>query len=153
MSLKSLAKQTMIYGASTILLRMASWMLAPYYSRAISKEAIGDNSNLMSIIAFLNILFMLGMETSYFRFVKSGNETNIFKKTESIVFFNSLFLSLILIVFATPIVNTLNYPGKEVYVYLFTVTLFFENLCNIPFELNCDKKINLFNSSLLKYYI
>jgi O-antigen/teichoic acid export membrane protein len=133
MSLKSLAKQTIIYGASTILLRMASWLLAPYYSFSISKEAIGDSSNLLSIIAFLNILYMMGMETSYFRFVKSNNSDQIYKKTLSIVFFNSILWSFILLIFASPIVNALGYPGKEIYVYLFTSTLFFENLCNIPF--------------------
>jgi O-antigen/teichoic acid export membrane protein len=76
---------------------------------------------------------MLGMETSYFRFVKSDNGEPIFKKTQSIVFFNSIIWSIILLVFATPIINILGYPGKEIYVYLFTLTLFFENLCNIPF--------------------
>lgn len=133
MSLKSLAKQTIIYGASTILLRMASWMLAPYYSHTISKQSIGDSSNLLAIIAFLNIIYMLGMETSYFRFVKSDDGDRVFKKTQSIVFFNSILWTIALILFANPFVNLLGYPGKEIYVYLFALTLFFENLCNIPF--------------------
>lgn len=133
MSLKSLAKQTIIYGASTILLRMASWTLGPYYSFNISKQSIGDSSNLLSIIAFLNIVYMLGMETSYFRFIKSDNSANVFKKTQSIVFFNSMLWTIALILFSTPFVNFLGYPGKEIYVHLFALTLFFENLCNIPF--------------------
>jgi O-antigen/teichoic acid export membrane protein len=133
MSIKSLAKQTIIYGASTILLRMASWMLAPYYSHTISKQSIGDSSNLLSIIAFLNIVYMLGMETSYFRFVKSDDGDKIFKRTQSIVFFNSMIWTIALILFSTPFVNFLGYPGKEIYVHLFALTLFFENLCNIPF--------------------
>jgi O-antigen/teichoic acid export membrane protein len=133
MSLKSLAKQTIIYGASTILLRMASWMLAPYYSHTISKQSIGDSSNLLSIIAFLNIIYMLGMETSYFRFMKSEDGDKIFKKTQSIVFFNSILCTIALLLFSTPFVNFLGYPGKEIYVHLFALTLFFENLCNIPF--------------------
>ena len=133
MSLQSLAKQTLIYGASTILLRMASWTLGPYYSYNISKQSIGDSSNLLSIIAFLNIVYMLGMETSYFRFVKSDNSDYIFKKTQSIVFFNSILWSFILIVFAKHFISKLGYTVKEIYVYLFASTLFFENLCNIPF--------------------
>lgn len=133
MSLKSLAKQTIIYGASTILLRMASWTLGPYYSFNITKQSIGDSSNLLSIIAILNIVYMLGMETSYFRFLRSDNSANIFKKTLSIVFFNSMLWTIALILFSTPFVNLLGYPGKEIYVHLFALTLFFENLCNIPF--------------------
>jgi O-antigen/teichoic acid export membrane protein len=133
MSLKSLAKQTAIYGISTIVLRMASWLLSPYYTRVISQEELGINASFLSIIAFLNIIYMMGMETSYFRFVKSDNQSSVFKKTESIVFFNSIIWSLILILLAKPLINLLGYPGKEIYIYLFTVTLFFENLCNIPF--------------------
>lgn len=141
MSLKSLAKQTIIYGVSTILLRMGSWMLAPYYTHVISKESIGVSSSLLSIIAFLNILYMLGMETSYFRFAHIENKETVFKKTLSIVFFNSLIWSAILILSAKLIVEFLGYPGKEIYVYLFTLTLFFENLCNIPFaRLRQDNK-------------
>lgn len=133
MSLKSLAKQTAIYGISTIVLRMASWLLSPYYTRVISQEELGINASFLSIIAFLNIIYMMGMETSYFRFVKSDNQSSVFKKTESVVFFNSIIWSLILILLAKPLINLLGYPGKEIYIYLFTVTLFFENLCNIPF--------------------
>lgn len=133
MSLKSLAKQTIVYGVSTILIRMASWLLAPYYSYAITKQENGVIAYFMSIIAFLNILYMFGMETSYFRHVRSDNKTLVFQKTESIVFFNSLLWSFLICLFARPIVSLLGYPGKEIYVYLFTLTLFFENLCNIPF--------------------
>ena len=143
MSIKSLAKQTIIYGASSILLRMASWMLAPYYSHTISKQSIGDSSNLLSIIAFLNIVYMLGMETSYFRFVKSDDGDKIFKRTQTIVFFNSILWTIALFLFSTPFVNLLSYPGKEIYVHLFALTLFFENLCNIPFA-----KLRLENKAL-----
>lgn len=80
MSLKSLAKQTAIYGISTIVLRMASWLLSPYYTRVISQEELGINASFLSIIAFLNIIYMMGMETSYFRFVKSDNQSSVFKK-------------------------------------------------------------------------
>ena len=133
MSLKSLSKQTAIYGVSTIVLRMASWLLSPYYSYVITKEEIGINASFLSMIAFLNIIYMLGMETSYFRFVKSNNQSTVFKKTESVVFFNSIIWSLVLILLAKPLITLLGYPGREIYIYLFTVTLFFENLCNIPF--------------------
>jgi len=139
---------------STILLRMGSWMLAPYYSYAITQQTNGQFAFLMSIIAFLNILYMFGMETSYFRYAKSENQNEIFQKTESIVFFNSLLWSLLLILFAKPIIALLGYSGKEIYVYLFTLTLFFENLCNIPFaQLRRDDKALQFLSFKALYII
>jgi O-antigen/teichoic acid export membrane protein len=133
MSLKSLARQTAIYGISTIVLRMASWLLSPYYTHVITQEEIGINATFLSYIAFLNIIYMIGMETSYFRFVKTDNQASVFKKTESVVFFNSIIWSILIILLAKPLITLLGYPGREIYIYLFTVTLFFENLCNIPF--------------------
>jgi O-antigen/teichoic acid export membrane protein len=131
-ALRSLFKQTAIYGLSTIALRMASWILTPYYSRTLDPQDIGINAVLMSIVAFVNIIYMFGMETSYFRFVKDHDENSVFKATVTAVFINSLFLSIGLSLFATPIINFLNYPGKEVYIYILSAILFFENICNIP---------------------
>lgn len=154
MSLQSLAKQTLIYGASTIILRMASWMLTPYYSYAITQQANGQVAFFMSIVAFLNIIYMFGMETSYFRFIKSENQNQVFQKTESIVFFNSILWSLILVLFAKPLIAWLGYSDKEIYVYLLTLTLFFENLCNIPFaQLRQENKALKFVSFKALYII
>ena len=80
MSLKILAKQTAIYGLSTIVLRLASWLLAPYYSRVIERVDIGINGDLLAMAAFINVIYMMGMETSYFRFIKKLDEKEIAKR-------------------------------------------------------------------------
>jgi len=131
--LKSLAKQTAIYGISTIALRMASWILAPYYSNAIDKVSIGINSELLAMVALFNVVYMMGMETSFFRFAKDHSSEKVFSATETSVFVNSLLWSLLFVLFATPIVNILQYPGKENYIYILSSVLFLENICNIPF--------------------
>lgn len=130
--LRALFKQTAIYGLSTIALRMASWILSPYYSRTLEATDIGINAVLMSIVAFVNIVYMFGMETSYFRFVKDHDEKSVFKATETAVFINSLLLSTILCLFASPIINYIGFEGKEIYIYILSAILFFENICNIP---------------------
>lgn len=131
--LKSLLKQTAIYGMSTIVLRMMTWGLTFYFSYHIDKREMGINADLLALAAFLNIIYMFGMETSYFRFVKDHDENKVFAASQTIVFFNSLFWSLVLCVFATPIVEVLSYPDKEEYIYLLAAVLFFENTSNIPF--------------------
>ena len=134
MSLKTLFRQTLIYGGSTILIRFANWGLTPYYSQLIlNKSALGTYAILMADVALLNIVYMIGMETSYFRFAKDNNPDKVFQTTQTTVFLNSLFLSIILILLATPICSLLHIEGKEAYVYLIVGTLFLENICNIPF--------------------
>lgn len=133
MSLQSLFRQTAVYGISTIVIRFASWFLTPYYSRTIDKVSIGISAELMAIIAIVNIIYMIGMETSYFRFTKDHPTEKVFSTTITTVFTNSLFWTILFVVLATPIVNWMNYPGKEIYIYLLVSTAFMENLCNIPF--------------------
>lgn len=142
MSLKLLAKQTAIYGLSTIIIRFANWILTPYYSRMIEdKVAIGVYTILMAIVALINILYMLGMETSFFRFAKDDDTIKVYQTTQSTVFFNGILLSSIIFLTASPICGFLKIPGKEIYIYLIATTLFFENICNIPFaRLRFDSK-------------
>lgn len=130
---KSLLKQTAIYGISSIVLRLLSWFLTPYYTHVIPMEAVGIYADLSAMIALLNIVFMLGMETSYFRFTRDHVSEHVFKIANSIVIINSAVLSFVFILFASPIVEFLKYPGKEVYIYIVSITLFLENCCNIPF--------------------
>lgn len=133
MSLKLLAKQTFIYGFSTMALRMLTMLLAFYFTHYIDKKEIGINADLLSITAFLNIVYMLGMETSYFRYSKDYGEERIFSLSQTIVFINSLVLSILLCLLATPLINLSGYSGKEIYVYLLAAILFFENTSNLLF--------------------
>jgi O-antigen/teichoic acid export membrane protein len=69
--LKILAKQTAIFGLSTILSRMLNWLLTPYYTYTLSSPVeLGVISHLYALVAFINVIMMFGMETSYFRFSK-----------------------------------------------------------------------------------
>lgn len=131
--LRSLLGQTAIYGVSTILVRMLNWILTPIYSRWILKTEIGVQAEFMAMVAALNVLYMLGMETSFFRFNRDNDSKSVYTTSQSFVSINSFILTLIIILLASPICNYLQYPGKEIYIYLLAGTLFLENLCNIPF--------------------
>ena len=66
--IKSLASDTMIYGTFTMLGRFLTFMLAPLYTNFLTKTEIGAFAYLFAIIPFLNIVYSLGMDASYFRF-------------------------------------------------------------------------------------
>lgn len=133
MSLQSLFKQTAIYGLGTMIIRFASALLTPYYTHVVDKVSIGISADLLSIIAVVNVVYMIGMETSFFRFTKDYAVDKVYATTLSTVFFNSLLWTILLCCFATPIVEFLKYPHKEIYVYLLASTAFLENMCNVPF--------------------
>ncbi len=66
--LEKLAKQTAVYGISTILGRFLSYMLTPLYTRTFTPEAYGIVTDVYALIPFALVVLTLGMESGYFRF-------------------------------------------------------------------------------------
>ncbi len=66
--LEKLAKQTAIYGISTILGRMLSYLLTPFYTRIFGVESYGIITDIYALIPFALVVLTMGMESSYFRF-------------------------------------------------------------------------------------
>lgn len=132
MSVKILFKDTLIYGVSTILMRLLSWILTPYYTNRLNGPVeLGIIGELYAYVAFFNIIYMFGMETAYFRFVKENEEEEVYNTAQNIVFFISGIFTLLLLLLATPIANAMHYEGKEIYIRLFAFILFFDNMVNI----------------------
>ena len=66
--LEKLAKQTAIYGISTIVVRFLSYLLTPIYTRIFGQEAYGIVTDVYALIPFALVLLTMGMESGYFRF-------------------------------------------------------------------------------------
>jgi O-antigen/teichoic acid export membrane protein len=133
--LTSLVKETAIYGISSILGRMLNWLLVPLYTQYLVPADYGIVTELYAYAAFLLIIYTYGMETAFFRFsTKSGGQKlKILNLSQSSVLISSLAFSVILIVFATPITNYLEYPGKEKYIFWFSIILAIDAIVAIPF--------------------
>ena len=132
MYIKSLFKDTMVYGVSTILMRLLSWILTPYYTNRLNGPIeLGIIGELYAYVAFFNIIYMFGMETTYFRFVKDHDENDVYNTAQNIVLWVSGTFTVLLLLFASPIAGIMHYEGKEIYIRLFAFILFFDNIVNI----------------------
>ncbi|MFI3280212.1 MAG: oligosaccharide flippase family protein [Rikenellaceae bacterium] len=80
--LEKLAKQSAIYGVSTIIGRLLSYLLTPYYTRVFGQSEFGVITDIYALIPFMLVLLTLGMESSYFRFAAKAENEN--PDTESI---------------------------------------------------------------------
>lgn len=136
-AIKALFSQTIVYGVSTILVRMINWALTPFYSYAFKDPTeFGIMNNLYAYIAFLNIIYMYGMETGFFRFATDKeNRTAVFRTVNGALITTSFLFTAILLLFANPIALFLGFPGHTEYIELFALILFFDNIVNIPFAL------------------
>ena len=155
--IKKLAGETVIYGFSSIIGRALSYLLVPFYTRLFLPSDYGVITEFYAYAAFFNILYTYGMETAYFRFAtKQGyDEKDSFNIATSALITSSLLFSLLLIFFATPIVNLIGYANHERYVYYFVSILAIDAILAIPFaQLRLEKralafaKAKLFNISL-----
>jgi len=66
--IKSLAKDTAIYGMSSIIGRFLNWCLVPLYTHMFSAEQYGVVTFVYSVVALVLIALTYGMETGFFRF-------------------------------------------------------------------------------------
>ena len=75
-NLKSLAKDTAIYGLSSIVGRFLNYLLVPLYTHVISAAngGYGIVTNLYGYVALLLVILVFGMETTFFRFANNENE-------------------------------------------------------------------------------
>lgn len=152
-ALKKLASQTAYYGVSSILARMLNYALVPLHTRVLSNVSdYGIIGELYAYIAFINILFLYGMETAFFRFAnKSENAKDIYNKTFSSVFFSTIVFCAVFFLYSSNILNYLSEGDASLYrieyVWIFICILGLDALSAIPFaKLRLDNRPKKFAS-------
>lgn len=75
-NLKTLAKDTAIYGLSSIIGRFLNYLLVPLYTHVITSSSGGYGvvTNLYAYTALLLVILTYGMETTFFRFANKEGE-------------------------------------------------------------------------------
>lgn len=112
--LKKLATETAIYGLSTILARMINFLIVPLYTRVLTTDSYGAYTEIMSYIAVLQVLLVLGLETGCFRFANKPENISKdapFSTALSAVGSVALLFWGAMILFSTPISSAMGYAG------------------------------------------
>ncbi len=71
--LEKLAKQTAVYGISTIAVRFLSYLLTPVFTRVFEPEAYGIVTDVYALIPFALVVLTMGLESAYFRFAAKAD--------------------------------------------------------------------------------
>jgi len=133
--IKSLSKQTLVYGTSTIVGRFLNFILVPFYTNVFPPAEYGVVAIIFAYIAFLNIIYSLGFEAGYFRFASSneiGTEKQNFSHPFFTILINAAFLSGIILVFSGTITNLTGINDPKVVTYTAFI-LFFDAISLVPF--------------------
>lgn len=120
MNLKSLAKDTALYGLSSIVGRFLNYLLVPVYTLKIAAESGGYGivTNLYAYTALLLVILTFGMETTLFRFSnKEGEDAKmVYSTTLRMVGLAALAFIAAVLGFLRPIAGALGYADHPEYI-------------------------------------
>ena len=136
-NLKSLAKDTAIYGMSSILGRFLNYLLVPLYTSNISAASGGYGiiTNLYAYTALLLVILTYGMETTFFRYANKTNEDpqKVYSSSLIMVGFTSLLFIVLVSIFLQPISGVMGYSDHSSYVWVMAATVSIDAFQCIPF--------------------
>lgn len=131
--MKSLLKDTMVYGISTVLGKFLNWMLTFLYARVLLIPQFGSMSNIYAWTAILMIVLTYGMETGFFRFVNKSEEPRKVYSTALWSLGITSFLFLLLIWMLLPKISVfLQIGDHSEYVFVMAIVVALDAFMSIP---------------------
>ena len=143
--LEKLAKQTAVYGISTILGRFLSYMLTPLYTRIFAEGEYGIVTDVYALIPFALVVLNLGMESGYFRFAAkaeaAGGDVTVAKRrlfatTWGITSLAAAIFFAAICLLRMPVAKLMGnvYVENPSYIVIVAAIVMFDVSCCIPFS-------------------
>ena len=137
--LGSLLKDTVIYGMSSIVGRFLNYLLVPLYTAKMSVESgeYGVVTNMYAWTAFILVVLIFGMETTFFRFAdrQKGNVSQVFSMCLQVVgVLCALFLAGVFLNIGS-LAPLLGYASHPEFITMMAVVVALDALQSIPFGL------------------
>ena len=142
--LEKLAKQTAIYGISTIVVRFLNYLLTPYYTRIFEQGEYGIVTDIYALIPFALVVLSMGMESSFFRFTTRAEEQGgdireskrqVFASTWGMTSLNAIIFFALVYLFGSPISKAMGeaYVAHPEYVPIVAAIVMIDVWSIIPF--------------------
>lgn len=141
--LRELVSDTLVYGISSVLARFINYLLVPLHTGVFSTSEYGVVSLVFVSIAFLNVVFTFGMESSYLRYAKDRDKAkDVFTTTQLGLGGLASALVLILVLAAPVLIPFMNLEGgDESLFWMMLGILWFDTMALVPFaELRLVRK-------------
>ena len=137
--LQSLAKDTAIYGMSSIVGRFLNYLLVPLYTAKMSVESgnYGVVTNIYAWTAILLVLLTFGFETTFFRFASKENDDikRVFSMSMQVIGTLCAVFLLAVFLFLPGISESLGYASNPEFIGMMAVVVALDSLQAIPFGL------------------
>ena len=137
-NLKSLAKDTAIYGLSSIVGRFLNYLLVPLYTHYMPKDSgdYGISTNVYAYTALILVILTFGMETTLFRYANDERCKPDTVFSTAFVTVGSLTAVFLLLIFGFigPISNALGYAEHPDYLLMMAVVVALDAIQALPFS-------------------
>ena len=137
-NLKSLAKDTAIYGLSSIVGRFLNYLLVPLYTHYMPKDSgdYGISTNVYAYTALILVILTFGMETTLFRYANDERckPDTVFSTAFATVGSLTAVFLLLIFGFIGPISNSLGYAEHPDYLLMMAVVVALDAIQALPFS-------------------
>lgn len=136
-NLKSLAKDTAIYGLSSIVGRFLNYLLVPLYTHCISAAdgGYGVVTQLYAYTALFMVILTFGMETTFFRFINKEDSQphTVFTTTMATVSTLAVVFLVLVLSFIHPLSSLLGHEHNHNYIIIMAFVVVLDVIQSIPF--------------------
>ncbi|MFV0419204.1 MAG: lipopolysaccharide biosynthesis protein [Dysgonomonas sp.] len=133
--MKGLAKDTAIYGLSSIIGRFLNYCLFPLHIYIFSQAAeYGKINRMYALVALFLVLLTYGMETGFFRFMnkKEEDSTKVYSTSLISLGTTSALFIMLCCIFISPLSDILHYPQKD-HILMMVICVALDAFMTIPF--------------------
>lgn len=144
--LKELFSDTLIYGISSVFARFIGYLLVPLHTGVFPRDEYGIINLVFAAIALFNVLFTMGMESTYIRYAKDRDKAaDIFKTLQLFLLGTSLLFAVLIWGLQPLIAPQLGLESGDPILWMMLGILFFDTLAVVPFaELRIVRRSKLF---------
>ncbi|MFN1835005.1 lipopolysaccharide biosynthesis protein [Balneola sp. MJW-20] len=144
--LRELFSDTVAYGISTVVSRFINYLLVPLYTNVFPTGEYGIYSVAFAAIAFLNVIFTFGMESSYLRYAKDRDRArDLFKTLQLFLLGTSTLFVLIIVLFSPAIMPLVELDGRSSIFMMMLGIIVLDTLSIVPFaEMRLSRRSYLF---------
>ncbi len=135
-AIKSLAKDTAVYGLSSIIGRFLNWLLVPLYTNIFIQSEYGVVSYIYSIVALALVILTYGMETGFFRFAnheRYRDPQQVYGTTLTSLALSSSLFFILVVIFIRPVSVAMECAAHPEYALMMAATVAIDAFTCIPF--------------------
>ncbi|MCM1035629.1 MAG: polysaccharide biosynthesis C-terminal domain-containing protein [Paludibacter sp.] len=135
--MKTLAKETAIYGLSSIVGKFLNWLLVPLYTFVLQQQSdYGIVTNLYAWTALLLVILVYGMETGFFRFAnkEGADPAQVYTTALTSLGTTSLLFAVVCVALRQQIASALGYAEHSEFIAMLGVVVAMDAFGALPFS-------------------